>query len=79
MAQRVESYDIAEDLDMPVLVVAGAADRIVGVAEAQEMVRAFPRAELRVMSRSGHLPMLEEPDALGDALLRFARSGGSGL
>lgn len=72
MAQRVESYDIAEELTMPVLVVAGAADQIIPAAEAQEIRRAFPHATLRMMGRSGHLPMLEEPQALADVLVEFA-------
>jgi pimeloyl-ACP methyl ester carboxylesterase len=58
---------------MPVLIAAGAADQIVGLAEAEQMRRAFPNAALRVLGRSGHLPMLEEPDALGDLLLEFIR------
>jgi pimeloyl-ACP methyl ester carboxylesterase len=72
MAQRVESYDIAEELGMPVFIVAGAADQIVPLSEAEEMRRAFPNATLRVMGRSGHVPMLEEAQALGQALLEFA-------
>jgi pimeloyl-ACP methyl ester carboxylesterase len=80
MAQRGEAYDIAEELRMPVLIVAGGGDRIVGAEEAERMRRAFPRAQLRVLESSGHLPMLEEPQALGDVLLRFLRgSGGTGL
>ena len=71
MAQRVEAYDIAEELDMPVLIVAGAADQVVSLAEAEQMRRAFPAAELRVLGRSGHLPMLEEPEALSDLLRDF--------
>lgn len=75
MAQRVGAYDIAEDLRMPVLIVAGAADQVVGLAEAEEMRRAFPQGELRVLGHSGHLPMLEEPEALGDLLLAFMKAG----
>ena len=75
MAQRVDAYDIAEDLDMPVLIVAGAADQIVSLHEAEKMRRAFPAAQLRVLGRSGHVPMLEEPEALADLLLAFARGG----
>lgn len=71
MAQRVDSHDIAEELEMPVLIVAGGADQIVGLSEAEEMRRAFPSAGLRVLGRSGHLPMLEEPEALSDLLLEF--------
>jgi 3-oxoadipate enol-lactonase len=79
MAQRVDSTDIAQELEMPV---PGASDQVVGLAEAEEMRRCFPRAELRVLGRSGHLPMLEEPQALTDLLLEFAasnRDGGRGL
>jgi pimeloyl-ACP methyl ester carboxylesterase len=72
MAQRVDSYDIAEDLHMPVLIVAGGADRVNDPAEAEEMRRAFPVASLQVLGGSGHLPMLEQPDTLTEHLLRFA-------
>jgi 3-oxoadipate enol-lactonase len=72
MAQRVDSNDIAEDLSMPVLVVAGAADQVNDRAEAEEIRRAFPHATLQVLSRSGHLPMMEQPEELTEHLLRFA-------
>ncbi len=73
MAQRVDSYDIAEELEMPVLILAGGADQIVPAAEAEQMRRAFPSASLKVLERSGHLPMLEEPDKLTGLLLDFVR------
>jgi pimeloyl-ACP methyl ester carboxylesterase len=72
MAQRVDSYDIAEDLAMPVLIVAGGADQVIDPSEAEEMRRAFPLASLQILAGSGHLPMLEQPDALTEHLLRFA-------
>jgi len=75
MAQRTGSYDIAQELDMPVLIVAGAADQIVPVPEAEGMRRAFPAADLKMLGRSGHLPMLEEPGALTGLLLEFLRRG----
>jgi pimeloyl-ACP methyl ester carboxylesterase len=79
MAQRVDAYDIAEDLLMPVLIVAGAADQIVSVAEAEQMRKSFPGAELQVLANSGHVPMLEEPEALGAALATFLRGSGTDL
>jgi pimeloyl-ACP methyl ester carboxylesterase len=72
MAQRVDSYDIAEELSMPVLIVAGGGDQVVPPAEAEEMRRAFPYAALKTLGRSGHLPMLEEPGALAEILCEFA-------
>jgi pimeloyl-ACP methyl ester carboxylesterase len=36
------------------------------------MRRAFPHAALEVLRGTGHLPMLEEPEALTRVLLDFA-------
>jgi pimeloyl-ACP methyl ester carboxylesterase len=69
MAQRADSYDIAEDLQMPVLIVAGAGDNIVPLQESREMQRAFPHATLETLAHSGHMPVFEQPDEL-TALLR---------
>jgi pimeloyl-ACP methyl ester carboxylesterase len=71
LAVRVSSEDIAEDLDIPVLVVAGGADRLVSPDEARAVAAKFRRAELVVCARSGHLPMLEEPERLAGALARW--------
>lgn len=68
LAVRVSSEDIAEDLDIPVLVVAGGADRVVPLDEARSAAAKFRRAELVVCPRSGHLAMLEEPPRVADAL-----------
>ena len=71
MAQRFESYDIAEDLDMPVLIAAGGADQVVPLSEYEAIRRAFPRARLEMLPASGHMPMLEEPERLTDLLTAF--------
>jgi pimeloyl-ACP methyl ester carboxylesterase len=70
-AIRVASDDIAPDLAIPVLVVAGARDAVVPMEEARAVARAFPRGRLAICDRSGHLPMLEEPDRVTDALTEF--------
>ncbi|MGA8534741.1 MAG: alpha/beta hydrolase [Candidatus Tumulicola sp.] len=68
MAMRSAADDIAPDLDVPVLVVGGGRDAVISLEEAQATARAFPRGRLVVCERSGHLPMLEEPDVLTEAL-----------
>ena len=68
MALRVASDDIAPDLNVPVLAVAGARDAVVPMEEARAVARAFPQGRLVVCERSGHLPMLEEPDRVTGAL-----------
>jgi 3-oxoadipate enol-lactonase len=68
MAMRDDASDIAPDLNVPVLVIAGAQDANIAPAEAEAMAAAFPRGRLLVCERSGHLPMLEEPDRVSGAL-----------
>ena len=71
MALREGSFDIAGDLGMPVLMVAGAEDPVLSVAEAERMAGCFPAGQLEVARSSGHLPMLEEPAWLGEVLAAF--------
>lgn len=48
----------------PVLVVWGAADRMIPVEHGQAYADAIPGAQLRLITRAGHLPQLETPDEL---------------
>lgn len=68
MAMRASSEDIAEDLDVPMLMISGAHDRIVEIEEARSIAAQFERGRLDVYGESGHLPMLEEPQRVGEAL-----------
>jgi pimeloyl-ACP methyl ester carboxylesterase len=71
MALRAPSDDIAADLDVPVLVVAGACDEVVPIAESRDMAARFAHGELVECGESAHLPMLEEPAAVSEALARW--------
>ncbi len=68
MALRASAEDIAGDFDMPVVVIAGGYDALIPVEEARAVARAFPRGRLIVCENSGHVPMLEEPQTVTDAL-----------
>jgi pimeloyl-ACP methyl ester carboxylesterase len=68
MAVRNASDDIAPDIDVPVLVLAGGSDSVVPLDESRAIAQSFPQATFAVAQRSGHLPMLEEPDATYSAL-----------
>jgi 3-oxoadipate enol-lactonase len=70
-ALRTASDDIAADIEAPVLVIAGGCDAVVPLEESTGMAAVFPRAELVLCERSGHLPMLEEPQAVTSSLRRF--------
>ncbi|MFY9718968.1 MAG: alpha/beta hydrolase [Candidatus Cybelea sp.] len=60
MALRPTSEDIAEDLNVPMLMIAGARDALVPLEEARAVVERFPRGRLVICEESGHLPMVEE-------------------
>ncbi|MEO6834634.1 MAG: alpha/beta hydrolase [Candidatus Tumulicola sp.] len=68
MAMRVAADDIAPDLRVPAIVVAGGCDAVIPMEEARAVARALPRGRLIVCESSGHLPMLEEPEKVSDAL-----------
>ncbi|HEY6327547.1 MAG TPA: alpha/beta hydrolase, partial [Candidatus Cybelea sp.] len=68
MALRAASDDIAADLDLPVLVIAGGCDEVVPIEESRDTARRFARAQIVECNESAHLPMLEEPDRVNDAL-----------
>jgi pimeloyl-ACP methyl ester carboxylesterase len=58
---------------VPVLVVWGAADRIYPPEHGEAFAKAIPGARLVVLDKAGHLPQLEAPSALLDAIQDFTR------
>jgi 2-succinyl-6-hydroxy-2,4-cyclohexadiene-1-carboxylate synthase len=65
------------DLDLPVLLVAGALDRPF-VAGAHDLARRLPRAEVCEIADAGHAVYLEQPDAFACVVCNFLR-GADGL
>jgi pimeloyl-ACP methyl ester carboxylesterase len=60
-----------EALDAPVLLLWGAEDTATPVAQAEALAGWLPDAELRVLDGVGHLPHVEAPAAVHDALSAF--------
>jgi pimeloyl-ACP methyl ester carboxylesterase len=58
----------------PVLVVWGREDTITPLAEGQHIAGLLPHAELAVLDGVGHIPHLEDVDAVAERLLAFARA-----
>lgn len=59
------------EIDMPVLVCWGVDDTWIPVAKAQELARAIPGAQLRLIDGAGHLVQEDAPAELTEALLSF--------
>jgi pimeloyl-ACP methyl ester carboxylesterase len=71
MRDRPDATGDLPGLDVPTLVVHGADDQLIPVAEAEAMAAALPRAKLVVVPDAGHLPNLEQPDFFNDAVRDF--------
>jgi len=59
-----------EQVDCPVLILHGRHDPI-PLEASEALSRALPDARLVVLEHSGHVPYVEEPDALFSAIERF--------
>jgi 3-oxoadipate enol-lactonase len=73
MALRVAGDDIAEDLEVPMLMLAGARDAVVLQNEARAIASRFGRSRLVFCAESAHVPMLEEAGRVTGALTAWLR------
>lgn len=71
--QMGELTDVLAPLDRPALVVWGAADAYIPVAQAEKQRLSFPSAEVHELPGLGHWPMLEAPDAVAGLVVPFLR------
>jgi pimeloyl-ACP methyl ester carboxylesterase len=65
----------AHRIAAPTLIVWGGADRIIAPAYAQEFAARIAGARVALIDRAGHLPQLEQPDAVAKAVLGFLGGG----
>jgi len=74
MQRRPDHQKTLRRAAMPALLIAGAVDRLVPPRRAQFMADLMPRASLLVLPDAGHLPTVEQPEAVNAALLPFLSS-----
>lgn len=73
-AAAVRNHDASarlREITAPTLVLVGADDIVTPVADAEALAAGIPGARLLVLPRGGHVPQLEDPDAVWDAVLAF--------
>jgi len=73
MASRPDSTPLLGNITVPTLVVSGVDDRMIPAEDADLMAASIPGARQERIRSAGHLPMLEQPDALSDLLRDLAR------
>ena len=76
MAERPDSSDSFAKFNFPVLIVHGDADALIPVERGREMKVALPSANYVELPGLGHMPMIENPQAVADALKFFVKAKG---
>ena len=61
----------AHRIASPTLIVWGKADRIIAPAYAQEFAGKIAGAKIEMIDKAGHLPQLEQPEAVAKAVRAF--------
>lgn len=61
------------EISVPTLVLCGREDKLTPVKYSEYLQQSIPNAQLKVIERAGHMVMLEQPEALNDALRQFCR------
>lgn len=74
MKDRPDSTPTLAEIDVPTLIIHGADDQIIPLAEAKAMQAAIKDAQLVVIPDAGHVPNLEQIDLFSDAVIDFVDS-----
>jgi 3-oxoadipate enol-lactonase len=75
MAERPDSSEMFGAASYPVVIVHGDGDALIPVERAREMKAALPAAHYSELGGNGHMPMMENPEAVADALRLFKNAG----
>ncbi len=70
---RIDSRPFLKDIKVPTLVGVGAEDKLIPLPLSEEMATMIPGAELVIFPNAGHIPTLENPDAVASAVHGWLR------
>ncbi len=68
MAERPDSSDLFKSFKFPVVIAHGDADALIPVERGREMKAALPSAHYAELKGAGHMPMMENPKAVAEAV-----------
>lgn len=68
MAGRPDSTDVLRSFSAPAVIIHGASDALIPVERAREMRLLLPAAHYLELTGVGHMPMMENPAAVAEAL-----------
>jgi len=68
MAEREDSSEFLKTFDLPLGIIAGMRDRFITLDISRKMAEDFQPEIYVEIENSGHMPMLENPEAVAEAL-----------
>jgi len=71
MAERPDSVETLKSIAVPALIIVGDEDVFTPIADAELMRSSLPNAQLKVVTRGGHLAVFEQAEATGRLLRQF--------
>jgi 3-oxoadipate enol-lactonase len=71
MANRSDSLDLFSNLDIPALIIAGAEDQIVPIADTRKVAKKMKKPWFVEIAGAGHMPMFDKPEEVIKALIAF--------
>jgi 3-oxoadipate enol-lactonase len=71
MKERQDRTSLLKRIEVPTLVVAGTDDAVIPVAEMRAMAETIPGARFNLIADAGHLPPIEQPDYVNQALIEL--------
>jgi pimeloyl-ACP methyl ester carboxylesterase len=71
MKERPDRTSLLARIEVPTLVVGGDEDTLIPPKEVRELAKAIPGARTTVIAGAGHLPPIERPDQVNEALIEL--------
>jgi len=71
MKERQDRTSLLSRIDIPTLVVGGEDDALISVADMRRMAELIPGARTAIVANAGHLPPIEQPDQVNQALIEL--------
>ncbi len=71
MAERPDLTPLLSEIKVPAAVIAGASDALIPVEKSVEMAQKLPEARLAIVPEAGHMPMMEFPERVAEALVEL--------
>lgn len=71
MANREDMTRRLSEINVPAVIIAGSQDSLIPIEKSREMERLLPRGWLVEIPNAGHMPMMEAPEMVAEALHRL--------